>query len=187
MENLMNKVANDLQNYAPQAPYGMEDRIQKALSKKKSFWSFSWYTMNVYVVGLLGLGAMALMLSNRNSQFVGSQASLTTEKSEVSVQSDIQSANNNELPIVKYTSIEPAKSITAKVYPTKEISEIQSEVVPNTSEVSSEIAIEIQPEVEVAETIELKKMPEEIQVPSTKTESVKPKGRMLKLTRLTGK
>jgi hypothetical protein len=41
--------------------------------------------------------------------------------------------------------------------------------------------------VEVAETIEVQRMPEEIQVPKLSTEVVKPKGRSLKLTRLTGK
>jgi hypothetical protein len=41
--------------------------------------------------------------------------------------------------------------------------------------------------VEVAETIEVQRMPEEIQVPYPKKEVVKAKGRTLKLTRLTGK
>ena len=61
MENLMNRVANDLMNFAPPAPAGMEERIQKELNKKKSFWSFSWYTMNVYVVALVGAGVLALV------------------------------------------------------------------------------------------------------------------------------
>jgi hypothetical protein len=75
MENLMNKVANDLMNFAPQAPAGMEERIQKELNKKKSFWSFSWYTLNVYVVALVGAGVFALVFSNRSESIVVSQNS----------------------------------------------------------------------------------------------------------------
>ena len=41
--------------------------------------------------------------------------------------------------------------------------------------------------VEVAETIEVQRMPEEIQVPYPKKEVIKAKGRTLKLTRFTGK
>jgi hypothetical protein len=42
--------------------------------------------------------------------------------------------------------------------------------------------------IEVAETVEVQRMPEEIQVPKPKSvnEVVKPKGRSLRLTRLTG-
>ena len=41
--------------------------------------------------------------------------------------------------------------------------------------------------VEVAESVEVQRVPEEIQVPYPKKEVVKAKGRSLKLTRLTGK
>jgi hypothetical protein len=41
--------------------------------------------------------------------------------------------------------------------------------------------------IEIAETVEVQRMPEEIQVPYPKKEVVKAKGRSLKLTRFTGK
>ena len=77
----MNKVVSDLKDYAPQAPSGMEDRIQKALNKKKSFWAFSWYTMNVYAVALIGAGVLALVFSNRSEivAFAQNSAPAATE------------------------------------------------------------------------------------------------------------
>jgi hypothetical protein len=41
--------------------------------------------------------------------------------------------------------------------------------------------------IEVAENVEVQRMPEEIQVPYPKKDVIKAKGRTLKLTRLTGK
>ena len=76
----MNKIAGDLKNFTPEAPVGMEERIQTALSKKKSFWAFSWYTMNVYAVALIGAGVLALVFSNRGESYVVAQSAAPASK-----------------------------------------------------------------------------------------------------------
>ena len=183
MENLMNKVAKDLQNYAPQAPAGMEDRIQKALNKKKSFWSFSWYTMNVYVVALIGAGVLALVFSNRSETIAVAQNSAPAATEVKAIPPVVADANSHEiLNAEKESKSTPAKAIRRSKIVQVETS-VSALVVENCQSTPNvEPAI-----VEVAETVEVQKMPEEIQVPKLSTEVVKPKGRSLKLTRLTGK
>ena len=179
----MNKVASDLQNYAPQAPAGMEDRIQKALNKKKSFWSFSWYTMNVYVVALIGAGVLALVFSNRGETIAVAQNSAPAATEVKAIPSVVADANSHEiLNAEKESKSTPAKAIRRSKIVQGETS-VSALVVENCQSTPIvEPAI-----VEVAETVEVQKMPEEIQVPKLSTEVVKPKGRSLKLTRLTGK
>jgi hypothetical protein len=185
MENLMNKVASDLQNYAPQAPAGMENRIQKALNNKKSFWSFSWYTMNVYVVALVGAGVLALVFSNRSETIAVAQnsAPAATEVNAIPpVVADVNANSHVILNSEKESKATPAKTIRRSKIVQGETS-VSALVVENCQSTPIvEPAI-----VEIAETVEVQRMPEEIQVPYPKKEVVKAKGRTLKLTRLTGK
>ena len=179
----MNKVANDLQNYAPQAPAGMEDRIQKALNKKKSFWSFSWYTMNVYVVALIGAGVLALVFSNRGESNVVAQSAAPAATEVKAIPAAVADVNSHViLNAEKESKSTPAKTIR------------RSEIVQGETSVSALVVENCQSTpivepaiVEVAETVEVQRMPEEIQVPYPKKEVIKAKGRSLKLTRLTGK
>ena len=179
----MNKVANDLQNYAPQAPSGMEDRIQKALSKKKSFWNFSWYTLNVYVVALIGAGVLALVFSNRGESNVVAQSAAPAATEVKAIPAAVADVNSHViLNAEKESKSTPAKTIR------------RSEIVQGETSVSALVVENCQSTpivepaiVEVAETIEVQRMPEEIQVPYPKKEVIKAKGRTLKLTRLTGK
>ena len=179
----MNKVANDLQNYAPQAPAGMEDRIQKALSKKKSFWNFSWYTLNVYVVALIGAGVLALVFSNRGESNVVAQSAAPAATEVKAIPAAVADVNSHViLNAEKESKSTPAKTIRRSKIVQGETS-VSALVVENCQSTPIvEPAI-----VEVAETVEVQRMPEEIQVPYPKKEVIKAKGRSLKLTRLTGK
>lgn len=179
----MNKVANDLQNYAPQAPSGMEDRIQKALSKKKSFWNFSWYTLNVYVVALIGAGVLALVFSNRGESNVVAQSAAPAATEVKAIPAAVADVNSYViLNAEKESKSTPAKTIRRSKIVQGETS-VSALVVENCQSTPIvEPAI-----VEVAETVEIQRMPEEIQVPYPKKEVIKAKGRSLKLTRLTGK
>jgi cytoskeletal protein RodZ len=185
MENLMNKVANDLKNYAPQAPAGMENRIQNALAKKKSFWAFSWYTMNVYVVALVVAGVLALVFSNPSETIAVAQnsAPAATEVKAIPASVVNLSTNNNEILNAENES----KSTPVKT--TRERKIVQEESSSSTMVVENcQTAVITEPAaIEVAETVEVQRMPEEIQVPKPKTEVIKAKGRALKLTRFTGK
>jgi len=183
MENLMNKVANDLQNYAPQAPSGMEDRIQKALNKKKSFWSFSWYTMNVYVVALIGAGVLALIFSNRGESNVVAQSAAPAATEVKAIPPVVADVNSH----VILNAEKESKSTLAKTIRRSKIVEGETSVSAVVVENCQSTPIVEPAIVEVAETIEVQRMPEEIQVPYPKKEVVKAKGRTLKLTRLTGK
>jgi cytoskeletal protein RodZ len=185
MENLMNKVASDLMNFAPQAPAGMEERIQKELNKKKSFWTFSWYTMNVYVVALVGAGVLALVFSNRSDSNVVAQSAVPTAtevKSIPMANVDLNANSNMNLNSEKETISSPVKTSRQSKIVQEETS-VSALVVENCQTTSI-----VDPAViEVAETVEVHRMPEEIQVPKQKTEVIKTKGRTLKLTRFTGK
>jgi cytoskeletal protein RodZ len=185
MENLMNKVANDLQNYAPQAPAGMEERIQKALKKKKSFWSFSWYSMNVYVVALLSTGVLALVFSNRSANNPVAQNS-TPAVAEVKVipEAVIDLNVNNDADLNQH--IESTSAPLKTSHRTKNVREESQTTVLEVENYQTTSAAE-PATVEVAETIAVQSKPEEIQVPYPKKEVVKAKGRSLKLTRFTGK
>ena len=179
----MNKVANDLQNYAPQAPSGMEDRIQKALNKKKSFWSFSWYTMNVYVVALIGAGVLALVFSNRSETLAVAQNSAPAATEVKAIPPVVADANSH----VILNAEKESKSASAKTIRRSKIVQGETSVSALVVENCQSTPIAEPAIVEVAETVEVQKMPEEIQVPYPKKEVVKAKGRSLKLTRLTGK
>ena len=181
----MNKVANDLQNYAPQAPSGMEDRIQKALNKKKSFWSFSWYTMNVYAVALIGAGVLALVFSNRGESRVGAQSAAPSAAEVKAIPSDVADVNANSHVILN--AEKESKSTRAKTIRRSEIVQGETSVSALVVENCQSTPIVEPAIVEVAETIEVQRMPEEIQVPYPKKEVIKAKGRTLKLTRFTGK
>ena len=179
----MNKVASDLQNYAPQAPAGMEDRIQKALNKKKSFWSFSWYTMNVYVVALIGAGVLALVFSNRGETIAVAQNSAPAATEVIAIPSVVADANSHEI----LNAEKESKSVSAKTIRRSKIVQGETSVSALVVENCQSTPIVEPAIVEVAETVEVQRMPEEIQVPYPKKEVVKAKGRSLKLTRLTGK
>ena len=181
----MNKVANDLQNYAPQAPSGMEDRIQKALNKKKSFWSFSWYTMNVYAVALIGAGVLALVFSNRGESRVVAQSAAPSAAEVKAIPSDVADVNANSHVILN--AEKESKSTRAKTIRRSEIVQGETSVSALVVENCQSTPIVEPAIVEVAETIEVQRMPEEIQVPYPKKEVIKAKGRTLKLTRFTGK
>ena len=181
----MNKVANDLKNFAPQAPAGMEERIQKSLSKKKSFWTFSWYTMNVYVVALVGAGIFALVFSNRAESNVVAQVSAqpsTEVKSSPSAGANLNESNDASLN-------EQIESTTAPIKTSRRSKIVREESQTTDLEVENcKTSTVVEPAIDdVAETIVVQQLPEEIQVPKVKNEVVKPKGRSLKLTRLTGK
>ena len=181
----MNKVASDLMNFAPQAPAGMEERIQKELNKKKSFWNFSWYTMNVYVVALVGAGMLALVFSNRGESSVVAENSAPASAEVKAIPAAVADVNANNLVMLNVEK----ESKSTQVKTTRERKIVQKEtslsslVVENcqTTTIAEPAAME------VAETVEVQRMPEEIQVPRPKTEDIKPKGRTLKLTRFTGK
>ena len=181
----MNRVANDLMNFAPQAPAGMEERIQKELNKKKSFWSFSWYTMNVYIVALVGAGVLALVFSNRSETIAVAQnsAPVATEVKAIPASVVDLSANSNEI----LNAEKESKSTPVKT--TRERKIVQEESSSSAMVVENcQTAVIAEPAaVEVAETVEVQRMPEEIQVPYPKKEVIKAKGRTLKLTRFTGK
>ena len=179
----MNKVANDLQNYAPQAPSGMEDRIQKALNKKKSFWSFSWYTMNVYVVALIGAGVLALVFSNRSEIVAVAQNSAPAATEVEAISPVVADANSH----VILNAEKESKSASAKTIRRSKIVQGETSVSALVVENCQSTPIVEPAIVEVAETVEVQRVPEEIQVPYPKKEVVKAKGRSLKLTRLTGK
>jgi len=185
MENLMNKIAGDLKNFAPEAPVGMEERIQAALSKKKSFWAFSWYTMNVYVLALAGAGVLALVFLNRTENNVVAQVSKPLATEVKANPAAVVHADENSTTIinaVSETESQPIKT-TRRSKIVQDQTSVSSLVVENCQTTTIvEPAI-----VDVAETVEVQKMPEEIQVPYPKKEVVKAKGRSLKLTRLTGK
>ena len=181
----MNKVANDLQNYAPQAPSGMEDRIQKALNKKKSFWSFSWYTMNVYAVALIGAGVLALVFSNRGESRVVAQSAAPSAAEVKAIPSAVADVNANSHVILN--AEKESKSTRAKTIRRSEIVQGETSVSALVVENCQSTPIVEPAIVEVAETIEVQRMPEEIQVPYPKKEVIKAKGRTLKLTRFTGK
>ena len=179
----MNKVANDLQNYAPQAPSGMEDRIQKALNKKKSFWSFSWYTMNVYVVALIGAGVLALVFSKRSETIAVAQNSAPAATEVKAIPPVVADANSH----VILNAEKESKSASAKTIRRSKIVQGETSVSALVVENCQSTPIVEPAIVEVAETVEVQRMPEEIQVPYPKKEVIKAKGRSLKLTRLTGK
>jgi hypothetical protein len=163
----------------------MEDRIQMALNKKKSFWSFSWYSMNVYVVAVVGAGVLALVFSNRSETIAVAQnsAPAATEVNAIPpVVADVNANSHVILNAEKESKATPAKTIRRSKIVQGETS-VSALVVENCQSTPIvEPAI-----VEIAETVEVQRMPEEIQVPKLSTEVVKPKGRSLKLTRLTGK
>ena len=179
----MNKVANDLQNYAPQAPSGMEDRIQKSLNKKKSFWSFSWYTLNVYVVALVGAGVLALVFSNRGESNVVAQSAAPASTEVKAIPPVAADANSH----VILNAEKESKSTLAKTIRRSKIVQGETSVSALVVENCQSTPIVEPAIVEVAETVEVQRMPEEIQVPKAKNEVAKPKGRSLKLTRLTEK
>ena len=186
----MNKVANDLKNFAPQAPSGMEERIQTALSKKKSFWSFSWYTLNVYVVALVGAGVLALVFSNRGESNVVAQSAAPSAAEVKAIPAAVADVNKNSHVILN--AEKESKSTRAKSIRRSEIvqgeTSVSALVVENCQSTPIVEPAIVEPAVvEVAETIEVQRMPEEIQVPYPKKEVIKAKGRSLKLTRLTGK
>jgi cytoskeletal protein RodZ len=185
MENLMNKVTSDLQNYAPQAPAGMEDRIQKALNKKKSFWSFSWYTMNVYLVALVGAGLLALVFSKRGETIAVAQNSAPAATEVKAIPASVFDFNTSSHVILN--AEKESKSTRAKTIRRSKI--VQGETIVSAVVVENcQSTPIVEPAiVEVAETVEVQRMPEEIQVPYPKKEAIKVKGRTLKLTRLTVK
>lgn len=181
----MNKIATDLKNFAPEAPQGMEQRIQSALSKKKSFWTFSWYTLNVYVVALVGAGVLALVFSNRGESNAVAQSAVPVAMEVKAIPTVVADLNTNSQGILNAEM----ESKTSPVKTTRERKVVQVETNASALVVeNNQTNVIAEPgTLEVAETVEVQRMPEEIQVPYPKKEVIKTKGRTLKLTRLTGK
>ncbi len=185
----MNKIASDLKNFAPEAPLGMEERIQSALSKKKSFWAFSWYTLNIYVVALVGAGILALVFSNRSEGNVIAQSAVPAAMEVVVNPSAFANMNSNSQEILieeKVTKTTPSKT-TRKRKIVQVVTSASDVVVENCQTTVIEAAIANSTDAQVAESVEIQKKSEEIQVPKSLNGAVKPKGRPLRLTRLTGK
>jgi cytoskeletal protein RodZ len=185
MENLMNKIAGDLKNFAPEAPIGMEERIQSALSKKKSFWASSWYTMNVYVVALVGASVLALIFSNRGESNVVAQSVAPAAAEVKAIASAVADVNTNDQLILN--AAKESKSTPVKTTRERKIVQVETNTSALVVENCQTTVIAEPAAMEVAETVEVQRMPEEIQVPKAIHEVVKPKGRSLRLTRLTGK
>ena len=183
MENLINKIAGDLRNFAPEAPVGMEERIQTAMSKKKSFWAFSWYTMNVYLVALIGAGVLALVFSNRGESNVVARIAAPAATEVKAIPPAVADVNSH----VILNAEKESKSASAKTIRRSKIVQGETSVSALVVENCQSTPIVEPAIVEVAETIEVQRMPEEIQVPYPKKEVIKAKGRTLKLTRFTGK
>ncbi len=181
----MNKIAGDLKNFAPEAPKGMEDRIQTALSKKKSFWAFSWYTMNIYVVGFLAIGATAFVFSNRREGNVVAQNAAPSAMEVKAIPAAVADVNANSHVIVN--AEKESKSTPVKTTRERKIVQVETSATDLVVENCQTTAIAEPSATEVAETVEVQRMPEEIQVPYPKKDVVKAKGRSLRLTRLTGK
>ena len=181
----MNKIAGDLKNFAPEAPIGMEERIQSAMSKKKSFWAFSWYTLNVYVVALVGAGVLALVFSNRGESNVVAQSAAPTATEVKAIPTVLADVNANSQVILN--AEKESKSTPVKTTRERKIVQVETSASALVVENCQTTAIAEPASIEVAENVEVQKMPEEIQVPYPKKEVVKAKGRTLKLTRLTGK
>lgn len=180
----MNKVASDLRSFAPQAPAGMEERIQKKLNKKKWFWSFPWYTMNVYIVALMGAGVLALVFSNRGESNVVAQSTVpaaTEVKGTPAVVADLNAITN-----LSSNAEKESKSTQVKTTRERKIVQVETNTSASLDENSQTTGIVAPPVMEVAQTVEVQRMPEEIQVPKTQSEIIKPKGRSLRLTRFTG-
>lgn len=181
----MNKIAGDLKNFAPEAPIGMEERIQSALSKKKSFWAFSWYTLNVYVVALVGAGVLALVFSNRgeSNEVAQSAAPAATEvKAIPAVVTDLNAVSQGLLNAEKESKATPINRSRER-----KIVQVETSASALVVENCQTTAIAETAALKEAETVEVQRAPEEIQVPKSVNEVVKPKGRSLRLTRLTGK
>jgi cytoskeletal protein RodZ len=163
----------------------MEERIQKELNKKKSFWSFSWYTMNVYVVALVGAGVLALVFSNRGENNVVAQVSTPVTAEVKATPSAVVDLNKNDQVILNVEN----EKVSTPVKTTRQSRIVQEETSVSALVVENcQTASIVEPAIiEVAETVEVQRMPEEIQVPYPKKEVTKAKGRSLKLTRFTGK
>lgn len=60
MNNLFDKIGNDLKNYSPEAPAYMEERIQKAVMSQKSKVRF-WFSLNAILlfVGVAAAGVFS--------------------------------------------------------------------------------------------------------------------------------
>jgi len=185
MENLMNKIAGDLKNFAPEAPIGMEERIQSALSKKKSFWAFSWYTLNVYVVALVGAGVLALVFSNRSESIVVAQSAAPAATEMKLIPAAVADVNANSQGILN--AEKQSKSTPVKTSRERKVVQVETSVSALLVENCQTAAIAEPAVIEVAENVEVQRMPEEIQVPYPKKEVIKAKGRTLILTRLIGK
>ena len=80
-----------------------------------------------------------------------------------------------------------SKSTPAKTTRERKIVQVETSATDLVVENCQTTAIAEPAATEVAETVEVQRLPEEIQVPYPKKEVVKAKGRSLRLTRLTGK
>jgi hypothetical protein len=141
--------------------------------------------MNVYVVALVGAGVLALVFSNRSESIAVAQnlAPAATEVKAIPASVvDLNVNSNVILNAEKESKSTPVKTVRERKI-VQEESSSSAIVVENcqTTVIAEPAAIE------VAETVEEQRLPEEIQVPYPKKEVVKVKGRSLKLTRFTGK
>jgi hypothetical protein len=141
--------------------------------------------MNVYVVALVGAGVLALVFSNRSETIAVAQnsAPAATEVKEITASVVDLNANSN----MNLSSEKEAKSASFKTSRRSKIVQEETSVSALVVENCQTTVIAETAAIEVAETIEVQRMPEEIQVPYPKKEVVKVKGRSLKLTRFTGK
>jgi hypothetical protein len=130
-------------------------------------------------------GLLALVFSNRSETIAVAQNSAPAATEVKAIPASVVDLNTSSHVILN--AEKESKSTPAKTIRRSKIVQGETSVSTMVVENSQSTPIVEPAIVEVAETIEVQRMPEEIQVPKLSTEVVKPKGRSLKLTRLTGK
>jgi hypothetical protein len=130
-------------------------------------------------------GVLALVFSNRSETIAVAQNSAPAATEVKAIPASVVDLNTSSHVILN--AEKESKSTPAKTIRRSKIVQGETSVSTMVVENSQSTPIVEPAIVEVAETIEVQRMPEEIQVPKLSTEVVKPKGRSLKLTRLTGK
>jgi hypothetical protein len=128
---------------------------------------------------------LALVFSNRSETIAVAQNSAPAATEVKAIPASVVDLNTSSHVILN--AEKESKSTPAKTIRRSKIVQEETSVSTMVVENSQSTPIVEPAIVEVAETIEVQRMPEEIQVPKLSTEVVKPKGRSLKLTRLTGK
>jgi hypothetical protein len=126
-----------------------------------------------------------LVFSNRGESRVVAQSAAPSEAEVKAIPAAVADVNANSH--VNLNAEKESKSTPAKTIRRSKIVQGETSVSALVVENCQSTPIVEPAIVEVAETIEVQRMPEEIQVPYPKKEVIKAKGRTLKLTRFTGK